>query len=146
MQKNIITIKTTLSSSPISSLCLCLASGTGTKKELILLKDISHVLFLFVSNLVKSFEIALFHFKSWYLIRMWRSYRRKLLNPDRKMLTPSRMKTVWVKIWSFELFCPTRKKGSINISEWSFPVLNFCISVGLGLATPRSASSFMFLS
>lgn len=68
MQKNIITIKTTLSSSPISSLCLCLASDTGTKKELILLKDISHILFLFMSKLVKSFEIALFHFKSWYLI------------------------------------------------------------------------------
>lgn len=117
MQKNIITIKTTLSSFPISSLCLCLASDTGTKKELILLKDISHILFLFMSKLVKSFEIAQFYFKSWYLIWMWRSYGKKFLNPNGKMLTPSHMKTIWVKTWSSELFCITRKKGSIFLNE-----------------------------
>ena len=61
MQKIIITTRTFLNSSLISSLYLCPASGTGTKKELILLKSISQVLFLFMSNLVKSFQIALFH-------------------------------------------------------------------------------------
>lgn len=35
------------------------------------------------------------------------------------------------------------KKSLITISELSFPVLIFCISAGLGLATPRSASSFV---
>lgn len=40
------------------------------------------------------------------------------------------------------IYSPTMEKRSINLSKWSFPVLQFCVSVDLYLATPRSKSSF----
>lgn len=118
-------------------------------KQHILLKDISQVLFLFMTKLAKGLEIVLFHLK------------RLVFNMNVKILWEKILKFQWEnvniqpyennennmgqKYGFFELFCSTKKKGLVIISELSFPVLNFCISFGLGPATPRSASSFMFL-
>lgn len=96
-------------------------------------------LVFFISDLVKNLEIGLFHWKAGIQYE-YKDYMGEIKSQWENLTVQSHEEKM-----NQNIFSPTMEKSSINLSKWSFPVLQFCASVELYLATPRSKSSPMFI-